>query len=203
MLKITHNEVENHSWPIENLSNSLYIMQGIQRFTKHGKSAGKGLSFSVIFRQLIPFNGQLHADIKYNERVPIDWQNASIPRAWQNNNSMLQQQVGATYDLREFNRRRLHPVHRCSVSSRGGFATSIILHKYNSVSPCGTKVWFVGWPTDKKSKSLNNRLLATRGISQIAIYKKLSGKMIFLGNFFVTEVRELNKRLYFELQKYE
>lgn len=179
-------------------------MQGIQRFTKHEKTAGEGLSFSVIFRQLTPYSGKL-PDSRFNEEVQIDWQSGTVPRAWRMTPDVLQQTAGTEYNLQEFNRRRFHPVQMCSVSTHAGLATSIVLHsKLNVVSPCGNKVWFVGYQTNTKSMALNDTLLATQQTSLIAVYKKIErGKRKFLGNFFVSKAVALHNRYYFELQKDE
>jgi hypothetical protein len=58
-------------------------MQGIQRFSKHSKAAGEGISYSVIFRQLQPFSGKIPTDIVLNEIVLIDWSSELFRRAWQ------------------------------------------------------------------------------------------------------------------------
>lgn len=181
-------------------------MQGIQRFTKHEKASANGLSYSVIFRRLTPYSGRLANTHDFNKQVQIDWINSVIPRAWRLRPDISNQLVGTTYELREFNKRRLHPVQMCSVSSRHGFAVSIVLYsKQNIVSKCGNKIWFIGYQTtDKKSMALNNCLLATRKVSLIAVYKKLKdGKRMFLGNFYVDKVVQLQKRMYFALLKYE
>jgi hypothetical protein len=205
-LKIIHDAGSyKKSVLLPNTSNSLYIMQGIQRFTKHEKCAGDGLSYSVIFRQLVPYTGHSPSNVLFNEEVKIDWSHAIIPRAWRVNPDVANLPIGTTFELREFNRRRLHPVQMCSVSSQGGFATSIVLYSdMNVVSPCGTKVWFTGYRTNDKTMALNNTLLATHNVSLIAIYKKLEDSCRkFLGNFFVDKVITLQQRMYFTFIRYE
>jgi hypothetical protein len=180
-------------------------MQGIQRFTKHEKGAGVGVSYSVIFRRLTPYMGHPPGDNLFNEDVVIDWSRGIIPRAWRINPNVSNLPTGTTFQLREFNRRRLHPVQMCSVSSRGGYATSIVLYTdLNVVSPCGNKVWFTGYQTNDKTMALNNTLLSTHNVSLIAIFKKLEdGRRMFLGNFYLDKAIILQQRMYFALVKYE
>jgi hypothetical protein len=205
-LKVIYNEKNKQSVNIQNLSNTLYIMQGIQRFTEHEKDSGEGFSFSVIFRQLTPYTGQAPRKVQFNERVQIDWTHGLVPRAWRICPYTSNHPVGTKFSLREFNKRRLHPVPMCSISCRNSRANSIVLYsEQNIVSASGKKVYFIGYPTaNNRSMGFNNVMLATHKVSLIAVYKKLRDKKRqFLGNFYVDKVITLQQRMYFALAKYE
>lgn len=180
-------------------------MQGIQRFSKHAKDAGLGISYSVIFRQLQPFTGKIPTDIILNETVPIDWSTGLFRRAWQRRPDASKLKVGATFTIHEFNRMRLHPIPQCSISWSNGIATSIVLYsERNHVSSCGTKIWFMGYQTtNRRHMVLNNALLATYELFPLAIYKKMEQKRLFLGLFYVTKVITLQQTMYFFLTRNE
>lgn len=50
ILKVIYNEKNKQSVNIQNLSNTLYIMQGIQRFTEHEKESGGRIQFQCHFQ---------------------------------------------------------------------------------------------------------------------------------------------------------
>lgn len=181
-------------------------MQGIQRFSKHSKAAGEGISYSVIFRQLQPFSGKIPTDIVLNEIVPIDWSSGLFRRAWQITTDVSQLPIGATFDVNQFNRLRLHPMPQCSISWSNGIATSIVLYSNrNQVSACGTKIWFMGYQTaSRRHMVLNNALLATYNLSCVAVYQKIADqKRLFLGQFNVTAAKLLHHTMYFLLIRNE
>ncbi len=182
-------------------------MQGIQRITEHEKAAATGISYSVIFRCLQPFAGNVEDPNRFNEQVFIDWSNLLIPMAWTLLPDMTDLHVGSIINLREFNKRRLHPTQMSSLSLWQGQASSIVLYSdQNIVSPCGNKIWFIGYDTvDKRNKALNNCLLAVnKGSLSIPVYKRIEKKgRMFLGNFYVHSAIELAQKMYFLLVKNE
>jgi hypothetical protein len=181
-------------------------MQGIQRFSLHEKDSGKGLSFSVIFRRLTSFAGQIPQDFIFNEEVKVDWYRGIVPRAWRIRPDVSKLPVGTIFELQQFNKLRLHPVQKCSISCFGGVALSIVLYSNrNVVSACGNVVWFTGYSTlNPRTMALNNILLSTHEPNAVAIYKKLEqSRRQFLGMFYVNKAIKLQQTMYFILSKNE
>jgi hypothetical protein len=177
-------------------------MCGLQKMTEHAKPAGKGVSFSIVFRRLLPFTGSTDTIDSLTQRATINWfqiQNSDC--MWRMQRDMVSVKPRTTLSTGKYNELNIHKNYQSAVSSSNGYAKSLRLHGTENIIRDG-KVFFPAYSTTGTQNYKNKWLLNNYQHSvPIHVSRKLAkNKYEYLGEFYVHHVSESNNRMYFYLQ---
>lgn len=63
---------------VQNYDRTLYVMEGIQKYTEHSKAAAEGASISVIFRRLTPVTYKMSTMKLFNVTFQVPWHDLAL-----------------------------------------------------------------------------------------------------------------------------
>lgn len=121
-------------------------MDGVQKYSKHSKHGGSGVSISLIFRQLSPFDGNLEEADNINMQVHLPWDAlSSVESLWKPSPNIESDIPMKTvwFTRMHFNYSGRHPCGRQAISSKRNIIRSVLVTSpLNEVAPNAAIIMF-------------------------------------------------------------